>query len=200
MAYSDFTLEKVVEVFGLSEQDESLFTQVTQLPISDWLRETLAVSLEFALISSTEKSRSEFIIAPILLEFARQNAKKVSVYSGKRLNVDLTVGLAEECDFILSRGQLARIIQTPILALVEAKKQDIELGLGQCVAQMLGAQRLNQHKNNPIETIFGCVTTGEVWQFLKLQDTHLTIDRDTYYIGDLETVLGIFQLILDASG
>jgi hypothetical protein len=199
MAYSDFTLESVIDQFQLSEQRVQLFSGLVPLTVSSWLTETLDYSLDLGLVSSNEKARSEFIVAPILLEMERRNNRSFAIYSGKSLDVDRSLGLTGECDFMLSKGQLSKTIQSPILALVEAKKQDIDLGLGQCTAQMLGAQLFNQQKNNAIASIYGCVTTGESWQFLKLQDQKLTIDRDIYYIVELGKVLGAFQTILDAS-
>ncbi len=90
-------------------------------------------------------------------------------------------------------------MQAPIVSLVEAKKSDIKSGLGQCIAQMLGAQRCNQIEGNEIATIYGCVTTGEDWQFLSLQDTSISVDNQRYYINELEKVLGIFQQIVDSN-
>jgi hypothetical protein len=197
MAYSDFTLEEVITRFNLLEERAKLFDPILPLAASEWLQETLSISLDFALASGSEKARSEFIIAPILLELERQNQQSFAIYSGKNLDVDKINGLVGECDFILSKGKLAKTIQAPIFALVEAKKQDIDSGLGQCTAQLLGAQLFNQKRQNLIDVIFGCVTTGETWQFLRLQEQSLLIDRDIFYINELEKILGVLQAVLD---
>ena len=197
MAYSDFTLDAVVEQFGLVEKNEALFAAVQPISASDWLTETLSISQKLGVRSGTEKARSEFIIAPILLELERRNPNQFMIYSGKSMDVDKSKGLNGECDFILSKGEATRVIQAPIISLVEAKKQDIDLGLGQCVAQMIGATLFNQQKENNVQIIYGCVTTGEVWQFLKLNNPHLTIDSHLYFLTELEIILGIFQTILD---
>ncbi|MDM8523322.1 hypothetical protein QUF80_08120 [Desulfococcaceae bacterium HSG8] len=73
MSYSDFTLMKVKKDFGLSEKKINLFENAENTEPSDWLKETLDVSLELALSSSSEKARSEFIVAPILLEIEKRN-------------------------------------------------------------------------------------------------------------------------------
>jgi hypothetical protein len=197
MAYSDFTLPQVIDQFQLHQQSISLFDSVQPIALSEWLKETLASSQKLGLLSSTEKARSEFIVVPILLELERHNQNSVAVYSGKRFDVDSSKGLNGECDFILGKGMTSHVIQAPILALVEAKKQDIELGLGQCTAQMIAAQIFNQSKQQPTEAIFGCVTTAENWQFLKLEDKTLLIEPQIYYLNELEKVLGILQTILD---
>jgi hypothetical protein len=197
MAYSDFSLEEVVEAFSLKETQAKLFESFEILAPSSWLETTLELSFDLGIASGNEKARSEFIVVPVLLEMERRNHKKFTIYSGKNLDVDRSKGLCGECDFMFSKGALSRTVQAPIFSLVEAKKQDIDLGLGQCVAQMVSADLFNQHKGNPIPLIFGCVTTGEIWQFLKLGDRHLVIDSDTYYINELGKILGLLQTILD---
>ena len=107
------------------------------------------------------------------------------------------MGLVGECAFILTNTPALPIIQAPIISIVEAKKNDIESGLGQCAAQMVGAQRVNQREGTGIDTVYGCVTTGETWQFLRLAVTTLTIDSERYYINELGRILAVLQTIVD---
>lgn len=199
MAYSEFNFIKAIKEFGLMEQRLNLFEQIRSIEPSSWLREALDIGLQLALTSSgsSEKARSEFIVAPVLMELERQNHGQLALYSGERLDVDIEKGLVGECDFILSKGPLSPAIQVPILALVEAKKNDIGLGLGQCIAQMLGAQLFNQRENHTNLAMFGCVTTGENWQFLKLLKNTVYIDIKRYYINQIEVLLGILQQIVE---
>jgi hypothetical protein len=87
------------------------------------------------------------------------------------------------------------ILQSPIVTLVEAKKNDIEGGLGQCAAQMVGARLFNEREGSDVRVIFGCVTTGEGWQFLKLEDDMVWIDTDRYYLVTIGVLLGVFDAI-----
>lgn len=195
MSYSHFSLARVKEEFELEEQNSNLFLDVLPIESSSWLKETLKLGLELVFSSSSsEKARSEFIVAPILIELRKINNKQFSIYSGERLDVDQNKGLVGECDFILTKGEMKHTIQKPIFALVEAKKHDIDLGMGQCVAQMLGSQLFNQGE---INTIYGCVTTGEVWQFLKLEKKIIIIDTKRYYINEVERILGVLQYAVD---
>ena len=197
MAYGDFTLEAIVEQERLTIKDASIFEVVDPVPPSDWLQDLLSSSAIIGLFSGTEKSRSEFIVVPVLIDIERRNHDRFTIFSGKSFDVDRSKGLNGECDFILSKGQPTRLIQAPIFALVEAKKQDIDIGLGQCVAQMIGAQLFNQRKHQPINVIYGCVTTGDRWQFLKLEQQELMIDRIEYSLANnLPDILGFFQLVL----
>lgn len=197
MAYSNFNLENVKETFGLSEKIIPLFENTEALPFSDWLKETLDIGLHLAFASSSEKARSEFIVVPILFELQKRNNRSFAIYSGERLSADPDKGLDGECDFILSKGEISHTIQVPIVALLEAKKHDIETGLGQCAAQMMGARIYNQKKGNRITTVFGCVTTGETWQFLKLEDNIIYIDRMRCYINEVGRILRVWQNIID---
>ena len=197
MAYSEFSLSKVKKDFDLIEKSTNLFANIGIFEISDWLKETLDISIKLALSSSSEKARSEFIVAPIMLELKRKNMDEFTIFSGERLDVDEDQGLKGECDFILSKGPISSTIQAPIFSLVEAKKNDIKEGLGQCVAQMLGAQLFNQREGNKIEVIYGCVTTGETWQFLQLKENIIFIDAIRYYLSELNKVMWIFQYIID---
>ncbi len=194
MAFTDFTLDMLRVSFGISIRQEPLFTHVVPLAIPTWLKETLDRGMPLAL--GSEKARSEFIIAPILLALRDLNHNQITIYSGQRLEGDPAVGLVGECDFLVTPTPPLPIIQAPIMSVVEAKKNDIESGLGQCAAQMLGAQRYNMRDSTGIETIYGCVTTGEVWQLLKLDELLLLIDTRRYYINELELILGAFQAMI----
>lgn len=196
MAYSDFTLENVVDQFEITLESGILFEAIQPLEPTAWLKETFIRGEKTALASSTEKARSEFLVAPILLEIQEKTTQKISIYSGKTLTADIQRGLNGECDFMLGMGPTLPIIQSPIFSLVEARKQDLQLGLGQCAAQMLGAQIFNQNHDRQISMIYGCVTTGEAWQFLRLQDHHLKIESRIFYLNELEKILGIFQMII----
>jgi hypothetical protein len=197
MAYSDFSVSKVKKVFGLTEKPVTLFDKLTNIQASNWLKETLETSLKLALSSSSEKARSEFIVAPILLEIEKRNKDEFSIFSGERLNVDEDKGLKGECDFILSKGPISSTIQAPVFSLVEAKRNDIKEGLGQCIAQMVGAKIFNQNEENQIHIIYGCVTTGEDWQFMKIEENIIFMDTNRYYISELHKIISVFQSIVD---
>ncbi len=194
MAYSDFTLDTVQSTFGLAIAPGDLTPHVQPYSVPGWLRDALARGEALAFIS--EKSRSEFIVVPVLLAVREMSQGQINIYSGQRLDVAPQLNLVGECDFILALTPPIPVLQAPIAAVVEAKKNDIESGLGQCAAQMVGAQMFNQQRGAGIATVLGCVTTGETWQFLKLEDRRLTLDSQRYYINDLHTLLGVFHTLI----
>ena len=125
MAYSDFTLETVMERFELIEVNQSLFEKAPSIPVSDWLKQSLAIGQDLGLRSGTEKARSEFIVVPILMELSSRNPDRFTIYSGKQMDVDKERGLNGECDFILSKGKSSRVIHAPVISLVEAKNKTL---------------------------------------------------------------------------
>ncbi|MCH8293725.1 hypothetical protein IH992_21805 [Candidatus Poribacteria bacterium] len=194
MAYSDFNLATVQKAFSLTLKREDLFENIKPIEASQWLKEALDMGIQLAF--NSEKARSEFLVVPILLTGRELSHNSFSIYSGERLDVEPDSGLVGECDFILTNTPPLPIIQAPIVVIVEAKKNDIEGGLGQCVAQMLGAKLFNQKEDNPIDTIFGCVTTGESWQFLKLENDIISINSGRHYINKVGEILGMLQAIV----
>jgi hypothetical protein len=193
MAYSDFDLKKVRNNFGLQiDEQPDLFAEVTPVQPSVTLANTLAETAHLAMAINTEKARSEMLIIPVLLEIWRQAQPQISLFSGTEFTVDEERGLTGYCDYILSRSKEQLTLNAPVVMIVEAKNENIKGGLGQCVAEMIAAQLFNEREGNAIETIYGAVTTGEIWKFLKLVGAVAAIDLSDYYIvRDVPTILGI---------
>jgi hypothetical protein len=193
MAYSDFTtISKVRSAFNLTVNEKTvLFADVEAIAPSDYLKTTLTEYIPLATAIDTEKARSELIIAPILLEVRRILNFQIGFFSGTEFNADAKSGLNGYCDYILTASNDLYEIRTPVITLVEAKNENIKSGLGQCIAEMLGAQLFNQQQNDEIEAIYGCVTTGNAWKFLKLVNQTVFIDLTDYYIKEVDKILGI---------
>ena len=192
MAYSDFSLTKFRKNFNITIDEEAdLFATVEPIEISEKLTNTLEETTELALAINTEKARSEMMITPILLEVRRKANYQISLFSGTDFNVDIERGLNGYCDFVISRSREQLTINVPVLIIVEAKNENIKGGLGQCAAAMLAAQLFNEQEGNEIKTIYGAVTTGDIWKFLKLEGTDIFIDLNNYYIQELNKILGI---------
>ncbi|MBC8153569.1 MAG: hypothetical protein H7Z72_11715 [Bacteroidetes bacterium] len=194
MAYSDFNLDKLEERFGVKSRYQRLFDDVIPIVGSDWLKQSLHRASELPLRS--EKARSEWIVAPILNELRTLNDKYFTIYSGENLNADELNGLNGECDFILAKDIRSVNINYPIVQVVEAKKNDLDIGIPQCAAQLIGARLFNHKKGVDLDRVYGCVTTGTDWIFLMLAD-HLFVDTRLYYLDDVAEIMGVFQSIID---
>jgi hypothetical protein len=197
MAYNNFTVDMLIQQFGLHTFSETeVFAGAVPIVPSVLLRETLAEFMPLALKISTEKSRSEFIIAPMLAEAWRQFAGAVSLFSGVDFTVDPEVGLAGVCDYLISLSPEQITVQAPVLAVVEAKNESIKVGLGQCMAEMLAAQRFNERRGLLLPSVYGVVTTGSVWKFMRLRGTTVTLDDTEYYIKEPDRILGILVFMV----
>ena len=194
MAYTDFTLDTIEQKFGVTNRTAHLFERIEPVLPSQTLLEALETALELPLRS--EKAKSESIVFPLLVELRKRNNKFFTIYSGDNLNADEEQGLKGECDFILAKDVQSFNLNFPIISIVEAKRNDVEIGIPQCAAQLIGARIFNEKKGKKIDTLYGCVTTGNDWIFLKLEE-NLTIDSKLYYLNDIPTILGVFQNIID---
>ncbi|MBP0017860.1 MAG: hypothetical protein J7647_09915 [Cyanobacteria bacterium SBLK] len=195
MSYSQFTLDRVKTDFELTlEEGRALFPNPPELSPSPLLQQILQVYLPLALAINSEKARSEFILAPVLGDLKNQSDRPISLFSGKEFNVDSERGLTGFCDFILSKSKEQLFIEAPVLTIIEAKNEDIIGGLGQCAAAMIAAQTFNERRKQDVSQIYGSVTTGNIWRFLRLENSTLTIDNDEYYIKELPKILGILSL------
>ncbi len=195
MAYSDFSLASVKKALNLTiSQRQDLFSAVPALECSNHLKETLGYNVPFALASNTEKSRSEMIITPILLELTKQFPDRISLFSGVDFTVDSDLGLNGSCDFLIARSVEFLIVSAPAILIVEAKKENINAGLGECVAEMYAAQLFNEREGNQVSRIYGVVTTGEIWKFLMLEGQSVQIDLLEYFLNQVEKILGILAI------
>ena len=192
MVYSDFTLRKVKQSFGLTSVEGGRFLpEVEPIAPSAILAGLLADTVPWAIAVGTEKAKSELIIAPALLEVKRLLNRQISVFSGTDFTVDTAAGLNGVCDFLISRSPEQFEIESPAVMLVEAKRDNINSGLGQCIAEMVAAQRFNEINNNSIPIIYGSVTTGTAWRFMKLEGQIVTIDVTDYPFPPVETILSM---------
>ena len=193
MAYSNFSLLQVQRQFALNVSKGVFFTDLPGLTPGEWLTDLLAKSAPFAAAQGSEKVRSELIVAPLLFELRELLDRRVGLFSGTDFSIDTESGLNGICDFLLTRSTNELIIEAPAIILIEAKKGELNAGWGQCAAEMVAAQKFNQAGGQEVATIYGSVTTGTQWQFLKLTGLDLTIDVTEYPLNPIDRILGIFK-------
>ncbi len=195
MSYSKFTNLELKQKFGIEPiYRPGLFTALPSCQASELLNMTLAQNIPFALAQGTEKARSEYIIAPVLVELRRQTQERISIFSGWDFNVDKKAGLSGFCDFLVSRSPFQFALEAPVVVAVEAKQQNFEKGLTQCTAEMVAARIYNERAGNDIGTVYGCVTTGDIWRFLALRGNYAEIESSSFDITqDLAQILGILR-------
>ena len=197
-SYSNFTVEDIRSL-GLSVIDGVLFEAFADVAPSSLLLQVLEAYK--GVPAQTEKAKSEILINPLINEVRRKNPKKMTYFSGYQFNVDEKRGLKGFCDFIISQKYNAVFVESPILAVVEAKhNQDLLDATPQCIAEMYAAQLFNERRDAPQAFTFGAVTNGYEWLFLKLEDNLVTIDAERFVLNNLPRLLGVWQKIIDSFG
>ncbi len=197
MAYSDFTLRDVLDRFQLTLVDVAdLFADVPEVEPGPLLRALLPEFLPLALAINTEKARSELVIAPLLAGLRAQLEHRFSVFSGIDFTVDPAQGLAGYCDFILSRSAEQQFLRSPVAAIVEAKNENLKAGLGQCLAAMVGARLFNEREGRPAAEVFGAVTSGSLWRFVRLSGAEVCLDEQEYHVRQLPKLIGVLARIV----
>ncbi len=199
MAFSDFTFPEVQHDLGLDVNEADLYSQVSALSPRAEFAATIAEGATVALAINTEKAKSEFIIAPILLELRHLLGGAVGLFSGVELDVDSARGLNGNCDFILTKEPRQFVLSAPLVTIVEAKNDNLRNGLGQCIAAMYAAELYNQKSARPMPAVYGVVTTGSAWKFLRLTGSTLTLDLKEYYIDNVGKILSVLKHIVEGS-
>ncbi|MGL5077455.1 MAG: hypothetical protein ACRDBG_16735, partial [Waterburya sp.] len=191
MSYKNFSFAKAKQMFQLKTVEDQNFipANVPEVNISRILEITLNENIPLAIAIGTEKARSELIIAPILVQVRKIFTRQISLFSGTEFNIDSELGLAGVCDFILSKSNEQLSIEAPVVIVVEAKKADLNSGMGQVTTQMVAAQMFNREQDLAIPGIYGCITNGTQWRFLYLEDQILTIELRDIDIQPYERIV-----------
>lgn len=199
MSFQQFTFPQVTHDLGLTLHDADLFSAAPPFAVRDEFAAFLRDGVALAAANSTEKAKSEFIIAPVLLELRRMLKQRFFLFSGVDWEADASRGLNGYCDFLLTRGDSQYVLGAPFVAVVEAKNDLIRTGLGQCIAAMVGAHYCNRQANRDTTKVYGVVSTGSAWKFLQLEGAVLTIDVPEYYVDNLPKLMGILRSIVEAA-
>ena len=198
MAYSNFTLEMVRTAFQLEiVESAGIFSDASTVVPQDRFMAELEEKVELAISSGTEKARSELIVTDVLFQLREHFNRRISFFSGIEFSVDTEQGLTGVCDFLVSLSPILSFLEAPIIILVEAKRENLTTGFGQCAAEMIAAQHFNKEKGNDIPHIYGVTTSGTEWRFLKLEGVRLHIDRAVYPIAQCDKILGILSSMVE---
>ena len=197
MAYNNFTLAEVTDRFELNLSSLPFCQELPVAVPSELFSAIFREWFPLAQQARSEKAKSELLISPVLLEVRKLVHNSIELFSGEEFSVDREQGLNGFCDFLLSKSTTPYIIEAPVVMLVEAKRGELDLGLGQCIAEMVAAQLFNTSKGRTIPVIYGSVTSGRLWQFLKLEGKNVIIDANEYQVTPVERILGILKWMIE---
>lgn len=198
MTYNDFTTQTVRQTFKVRLFDQAFFPSNPRLEPSPWLKETLEKGS--SLFNLGDKAKNEFYIAPMLLECRERFQRRVQIFSGHLMDVDAASGLAGRVDYLLTFGGNRYDTSMPAMIVRQAVKCDLVNNLGPCIAQMVAASRVAEKAKKPVPFVYGCVTSGESWLFMKLLDGEVQIDPRLIQLGDVNALLGYLMECLHDFG
>ena len=196
MAFTDFkSADEVQKAYQISyiEQD---FITFTPRALPEYFVREFEFNRENFDIFGSEASRCEAVIYPILREACKSFIQGYSLWSHKSISADAV--LTGTPDYIVAkRSQLGKnVLDFPLVLVAEANQNDFVRGWGQCLAEMVAAQRLNGNQALPV---YGIVTDGESWQFGQLVGAVFTRNYTRATIDRLEEVYGAVYGVIELS-
>lgn len=192
MSFSDYqSLEETLKEFQITYTEANFITGI-EFPISDYFRQDLQLLLEDGAVDASEYAICENLVYPVLKEVWKNYRKKFTLWSHRYLNYN--ANLSGFPEYILARrSPLGKVVfDKPFFVLVEAKQDNFDAAWGQCLAEMVAAQRLN---DNPKLTIFGITSNGDRWQFGKLEANFFTLNSIFYTIQELDKLFAAVNYI-----
>ena len=196
MAYHEFTFARLKQAFGVSvDESTDLFSDLAEIPVPPLLAAILDRQAPLALNLNTEKAKSELLVAPVLLEIKFALRDRISFFSGVEFTIDAAAGLNGRCDFLLARSPGQLDVNAPVCVVVEAKNENIIAGIPQAIAEMVAARLVNERAGAPIDPIYGVVTSGTQWRFLKLTGDVAHVDAVEYPIQSPGRIYAILTLM-----
>jgi len=196
MAFRDFTFPEIQKSLGLTLLEAGSYSGVRPAKVREEFAAIIREGTGIAVAVNTEKARSEFIVAPVLLELRRSLENSFGLFSGIEFDVDAERGLDGACDFLLTKSPKQVILGGPRIALTVARHDNVRYGMGECIAAMIAAWEFNQRAKTPAALVYGVVTTGSAWKFMHLRNDEVTIDRCEYYITDIGKIMGILTQMI----
>jgi hypothetical protein len=196
MAFTNYkSIADVLKSFPLNYQEKD-FVQDLKFECDEYFVSRLNTVIQEGVVFNSEYAICENIISPILTEVWRGYIQHFLIWSHQPLNHD--ENLSGVPDYVVAqrspRGKI--VLEKPYMILVEAKKDNFEEGWGQCLAEMLAAQKINGDLTN---RLFGVVSNGKLWEFGVLDAEMFTKNRKYYVLENLAELMGAVNFLFAES-
>ena len=196
MAFTDFkSADQVQKTYQITYAEEEFLHCEPKTPSESFMQEFEFNNTNFDIFTS-EASRCETIIYPLLRDICKHFVAHYALWSHKSISVEADPRLSGTPDYIIAqRSELGKnVLGFPIVLVVEAKQNNFTLGWGQCLAELVAAQALNEHHEQPV---YGIVTDAEVWQFGRLAGKIFTRNQTRAMIDDIPKVFGATYRLME---
>ena len=193
MAFTDFkSIRQVQEAFNI-KYAEANYLQYEDVEPSKAFLEEFEFSQRHINVLSSEAARCENIIYPILRDVYKNYVDWFSLWSHESISYDAE--LNGTSDYLVStKSALGKTVPgIPILVVVEAKRNDFVTGWGQCLAELVAVQKIN---NDNLKPVYGIVTDGTLWQFGKLVEDQFTLSETALTVNELKKVFGAIGYLM----
>ena len=201
MAFSDFkTISEVQEKFRITYAEADFLKAEPSSPSAAFLRD-FEFTREHINVFASEASRCEAVIFPVLKESYKAYADRYALWIKQSLAYDEVLNGTPDY-FISTRSELGKtVVGIPLILIVEAKKNDFEQGWGQCLAELITAQKITAEKMNDGAAfpVYGIVTDGTLWQFGRLVGDTFTQNRTDFALANLPTLFGAVNSVFKAT-
>lgn len=196
MSFKKFkTIDEVAIKFQLTVKRENFIVNVPFVSMPELLKADLQYLTQNFPYNASEAAIRETILFPILKEVWKRYDNTLMLWANKSLTYNKE--LSGIPDYLLAKqSPLGKIIfGSPLLAVVEAKKDDFEGGWAQCLLEMYTIQKINSKSDLPV---YGIVTNGDNWQFGKLENTQFTENSNYAFLQNeddlFSTLIFFFEL------
>ena len=196
MAFSDFkTISEVQEKFRITYAEADFVKAEPSVPSTEFLRD-FEFTREHINVFASEAARCEAVIFPVLKESYKAYADQYALWIKQSIAYDDILNGTPDY-FVSTRSELGKtVVGSPLILLVEAKKNDFEQGWGQCLAELIAAQKIN---DDPAFPVYGIVTDGTLWQFGRLIGDTFTQNRTDFALANLSTLFGAVDSVFKAT-
>jgi hypothetical protein len=179
--FSTFNKAEAFQSLGLMELTPWALP-ATPVDLSDFFQERLQRLTRHFDLESYEESKKLLIDA--ICDEAMEPLERLKIWKGAQLEGETAAGYV---DYLVAERR--RYLTAPMLCIIEAKKDDFEQGLAQCLVEMQACQWRNRQENQPID-VLGIVTNGTSWQFYRLSTSNEVFESAAYSTGDMTLLLG----------
>lgn len=196
MTFTDFnSIAQVQETFQII-YTEAEYIQYADIEPSQAFLEEFEFSQRHINVFSSEASRCENVIYPVLRDVYKNYVEWFALWSHELISYDDV--LSGTPDYLIStKSALGKTVPgIPIVIVVEAKRNNFIKGWGQCLAELVAVQKINDDDK---KTVYGIVTDGEFWQFGKLVRNQFTRNETAFTISELKKVFGAIGYLMDAN-
>jgi hypothetical protein len=196
MAFSDYkNVGQVQREYGIKYLEED-FIPPRQFEPSAVFLEEFGFNQATIDVFSSEGARAEAVIFPILREVYKRHHEKYSLWIQKALVYDDKLNGTPDY-IVATRSELGKtVLDTPLVMMAEAKKNDFEQGWGQCLAELVAAQKLNGNIHRPV---YGVVTDGKFWEFGKLTNGTMIKNKAVGTVNEMAELMGMLDFVFQSA-